>query len=208
MYSPISETTWRLQALIRTPTHDNANFGVSVAVDGSRILVGATGYSKLRPFTPLPLAEADCSERINLKLKNVCVFFPQYYYTSLSFVYIVDLYDGAVFVYDWVLDTYWQNTARIVSPLEGRNISQGFGYQVDLSGDFAIISTAINNAYIYEKQGRNWVPNTDLAPPADDVRFGRSVAIFGDYAIVGATGVGECFLQTFISLLLLLPQRY
>lgn len=58
-------------------------------------------------------------------------------------------YDGIVFVYEHnPLHNCWLLTATILSPLASgpnRTMSQGFGYRVDMSGNFLIASTSINN---------------------------------------------------------------
>jgi len=101
-----------------------------------------------------------------------------------------------VFIYErnpehacWVLE------GTIKSPLaadpDNKTDYQGFGYRVDLSGDFAIIGTSVNNAYIYkEVSPGNWTLHTNLPPPAPGIFFGRSVALEGNIALVGAYGYG------------------
>ncbi len=84
-------------------------------------------------------------------------------------------------------------TGTIKSPLGDNNntVYQGFGYRVDMSGDFLIVGTSVNNAYIYrEVSPGNWSMHTALPPPAPGSYFGRAVAIEGDYAMVGAYGYG------------------
>lgn len=89
----------------------------------------------------------------------------------------------------------WVLEGTIKSPLaedpDNKTDYQGFGYRVDLSGDFAIIGTSVNNAYIYkEVSPGNWTLHTDLPPPAPGIFFGRSVALEGNIALVGAYGYG------------------
>jgi len=107
-------------------------------------------------------------------------------------------YDGIVFVYKQnPIHQCWLLVATITSPLAikdtpERKVFQGFGYRVDISGQFLIVGTAINNAYIYkEVSPDNWVLHADLVPPAEDIFFGRSVSIEGDLAMVGAYGQGR-----------------
>ncbi|RME44209.1 MAG: hypothetical protein D6791_13715 [Chloroflexi bacterium] len=71
-----------------------------------------------------------------------------------------------------------------------------FGISVAVSGDYAIVGahrdddngTDSGSAYIFMRGGNNWVEQGKLIPGdgAADDRFGYSVAISGDYAIVGA----------------------
>lgn len=79
--------------------------------------------------------------------------------------------------------------------------SDDFGYSVAISGDYAIVGARYEDggsgdplvdagaAYLFHRTGANtWDAGTKVVAPdarADD-RFGASVAISGDYAIVGA----------------------
>lgn len=73
------------------------------------------------------------------------------YFTSLPLPVLLvvasraDQYDGIVFVYDFVLNAFWERSATISSPLARVINTQGFGYRVGVSGDFIIVSTAVNN---------------------------------------------------------------
>jgi len=69
-----------------------------------------------------------------------------------------------------------------------------FGSVVAMSGDYAIVGAYGNDdnqgaAYIFKREGTRWIEQARLRKPvpreADDY-FGYSVAISGDYAIVGA----------------------
>jgi hypothetical protein len=71
-----------------------------------------------------------------------------------------------------------------------------FGQSVDISGNYAVVGAygmgAFNNgqAYIFEKQGTNWI-QTQILQNSDNEnydRFGYSVAIDGDYIVIGAYG--------------------
>ncbi len=94
----------------------------------------------------------------------------------------------------------WNEVTKVLSSdIEGGDF---FGWSCDISGNFAIIGAFredndTNNAwalddagsaYIFEKVGCNWVQKQKLiATEREDVDlFGYSVAISGDYAIVGA----------------------
>lgn len=79
--------------------------------------------------------------------------------------------------------------------------SDRFGWSVDISGDYAIVGSYgddfapfdpnMGSAYIFEKEGiADWtfVQKINNSDQDDYDRFGWSVAIDGDYAIVGAYG--------------------
>jgi hypothetical protein len=68
-----------------------------------------------------------------------------------------------------------------------------FGYSVSISGNYAIVGAygdglIAGSAYIFIRSGTNWTQQAKLLPsnPAPGNRFGFSVDISGDYAIIGA----------------------
>ncbi|MDB9961530.1 HYR domain-containing protein [Oceanihabitans sp.] len=71
-----------------------------------------------------------------------------------------------------------------------------FGYSVAISGDTAIVGARLNDdagsnsgsAYVFVRSGTTWIEQAKLtaSDAAADDRFGLSVAILGDTAIVGA----------------------
>jgi hypothetical protein len=73
-----------------------------------------------------------------------------------------------------------------------------FGYSVSISGDYAIVGAHYNDdngtssgcAYIFKRTGTAWAQQAKLraGDAAASDKFGQSVDIDGDYAIVGASG--------------------
>ncbi len=76
--------------------------------------------------------------------------------------------------------------------------SDEFGIAVSLSGDYALVGahrdrpdgSYSGSAYVFKREGANWKELAKLLARDGDSykRFGWSVAISGDYLIVGATG--------------------
>lgn len=65
--------------------------------------------------------------------------------------------------------------------------SDNFGQSVGLSGDYAIIGAwRDNSAYIFKRNGTNWIEQDILPSSVGSEDFGISVAIDGDYAVIGA----------------------
>ena len=75
-----------------------------------------------------------------------------------------------------------------------------FGISVAISGDYAVVGACYNDsaysdsgsAYIFERNGTAWtqqakITASDGADGAADDYFGYSIAISGDYAVVGAS---------------------
>jgi len=73
-----------------------------------------------------------------------------------------------------------------------------FGVYVSISGDYAIVGAYYDDdkgnesgsAYIFKRNGENWTEQDKITPADGEAndRFGGSVSISGDYAIVGAIG--------------------
>ena len=71
-----------------------------------------------------------------------------------------------------------------------------FGWSVSIAGDYAIIGAFDDDdngpnsgsAYIFSRSGNNWTQQAKLKPSdgTNEDRFGESVSIAGDYAIIGA----------------------
>ncbi|MHC4937111.1 MAG: HYR domain-containing protein, partial [Planctomycetota bacterium] len=89
---------------------------------------------------------------------------------------------------------------RILAP---DGVSTSFGSAVDIHGDLAIVGDPrfegdflfpLNNggAWVYSRQGTSWQLEARLLPSdlTEGLFFGSSVAIRGDYAVVGAPGAG------------------
>jgi hypothetical protein len=70
----------------------------------------------------------------------------------------------------------------------------GFGFAVDLDGDFAVVGseaeTGTGAAYVYRRTGNEWQPTAVLKAEdgAEGDRFGTAVAISGNVIVVGAKG--------------------
>ncbi len=73
-----------------------------------------------------------------------------------------------------------------------------FGISVSMSGEYAIVGahgdvvdgTHSGSAYIFKREGSNWIEQTKLVPSDANVAdsFGWSVSIRGDYVAIGAPG--------------------
>ena len=130
------------------------SFGTSVAISGDYVLIGASG-------------------------DNVAS------YANLGAAYVF-VQSGGI----------WTQQAKLAADDGAAN--DDFGTSVAISGDYAIVGAysngffgAVNqgSAYVFVRNGSNWTQQTKLSHngAADDF-FGGSVAISGNYAIVGAYG--------------------
>jgi predicted amidohydrolase len=90
----------------------------------------------------------------------------------------------------------WVEQSKLL-PSDGKE-DQTFGYSVAIDGDYAIVGASHDDdngfdsgsAYIFKRDGAAWVEQSKLLPSdgEEDQTFGYSVAIDGDYALIGAVG--------------------
>ena len=101
--------------------------------------------------------------------------------------------------------TSWAQQQKIVA--SDRAANDNFGNSVSISGGYAIVGTlyedenasgtsTLSNSgsgYVFSKSGTTWTQNNKIVASdrAADDNFGKSVAISGDYAIVGAPNEDE-----------------
>ena len=170
----------------------DASFGASVAVDGTAIIVGAPGESKVyfsavitTDATPVPnhLSGPDGSRfgsSVALDGRNLIVGAP-------------GEGPGVAYAYSGS-GSSWGQPTRLTrfDAVDG----EGFGASVAVSGRFIAVGRTSQSANdnagsvkLYEKTGSRWVPFVLTADdPSTDATFGASVALSGETLIAGATG--------------------
>lgn len=100
---------------------------------------------------------------------------------------------GSAYIFEQK-DKQWGKALKLIG--NDTSAFNNFGAAVAISGDYAIVGAPLNNsagtqagaAYIFKRQGTNWLQQTKLEAPDPNTinRFGNAVALSGDYAIVGA----------------------
>ncbi len=97
---------------------------------------------------------------------------------------------GAAYIFKRDGDS-WSQQAKLVAA--DRALGDRFGVSVSISGDYAIVGADgkdddAGSAYIFKRDGVSWSQQTKLVASDRDAgdRFGTSVSISDDYAIVGA----------------------
>ncbi|MCB7129976.1 MAG: FG-GAP repeat protein, partial [Candidatus Brocadiales bacterium] len=102
---------------------------------------------------------------------------------------------GAAYIFYRTGINSWDSGTKLLAP--DTQAGDYFGYSVAISGDYALVGAEEEDAgggnagaaYIFYRTGINsWDGGTKIVAPdaqADNL-FGRSVAISGDYAVVGA----------------------
>jgi hypothetical protein len=154
--------SWQEVQVLRASNADaNDRFGKSVAIGGERVIVGA------------PEEDGPSDGKTNV---------------------------GAAYIFERT-ESGWSQTETKVLRHSDTNAFDEFGYSVAIDGDRAIVGARFENgpsngksnagaAYIFERTGSGWSKNEDQVLRASNAeggdRLGVSVAIDGDYAIVGA----------------------
>jgi len=104
-------------------------------------------------------------------------------------------YSGSAYVYHWN-GTDWSEETKLI-PLDGATGDQ-FGRAVAIEENKVIIGSSLDDdngsnsgsAYIFEFDGNNWNETSKLTAndAAANDAFGKSVAVNGNYAVIGASG--------------------
>ena len=208
-------TEWLEQAKLVAPNQTRGDyFGISVAIDGDTVLVGAH-----RSNEPL----ADCGsvyvferngEIWNQTARLIAPDPDSFAYFGFSVGIDADTAiigatredeagNDAGAAYIFVRNQFgWTPQAKLIG--NNTEAEDNFGYAVDVDGDFAIATSPKNrgggSAYIYKREGIEWKQKRNrvrfrMIPidPDGASAFGVSVDIKGATAVIGATGgnVGE-----------------
>ena len=159
VFRRVGENSWSRGVILTGGTRRNTRYGESVAIDGDYIVVGA------------PVESTSASD------------------ASLR---------GAVFINRRVGDNTWSVPVRINPP----NANTGdtidyFGFSVAIAGDYVVVGAPrediggnrAGSSFVFHRTGENvWDAGVMLAASdaAAGDEFGFSVAIAGDYVVVGA----------------------
>lgn len=204
-----SGTTWTQQAKLTAGDGTaNDNFGSSVAISGDYAIVGApnddngavgnqgSAYALRRSgstwITELPKLTASDGAADDLFGCSVAVS-GSYALVGAKQNTIGFFQQGAAYVFLRVGGTWSQQARLTASDFGGGDL---FGSSVAISGDYALVGAPFNTiggntnqgaAYVYMRTGVTWSDQIELVASdgAAYDYFGYSVAISGDYAVVG-----------------------
>ena len=208
----LSNGTWtQKQKLLAADRADRDFFGLSVAISGNYAIVGAYGNSDNGSQSGsayiFELSNGTWTQKQKLLASDADASDQFGYSVSISGNYaIVGAYQnddngdgsGSAYIFELSNGTWTQKQKLLASDAAAIDY---FGRSVSISGNYAIVGAHLNHdngmrggsAYIFERDSNgNWGSNGNetqklLASDADTVdAFGFSVAISGNYAIVGA----------------------
>jgi hypothetical protein len=201
------ETSWSQQAkLTASDGTGYESFGYSVSISGDLAIVGANvdddNGSNSGSAYIFRRDVASWSQQQKLTASDACSSDWFGYSVSTSGDYAIvgaegnddkGSNSGSAYIFRWD-GTNWVQQQKFLAS-DGA-ASDYFGRSVSISGDLAIVGADGNDvkgsnsgsAYIFKRGGTSWVQQQKLTASdgAADDRFGISVSISGDYAIVGA----------------------
>ena len=198
-----SGTSWTQQVkLTASDAAAGDDFGRDVAIKGDYVIVGCYSGEAAYIFKKDTGAETWTQKAI---LTASDAGGTDYFgdNVSMSGDYVIvgakvnDSSKGAAYIFmkDTGAETWTQQAKLIAS--DAANSDQ-FGWSVSIDGDLAIVGSlndddggsSSGSAYVFARDGTNWSQQVKLTASdaaASDV-FGNSVAIDGDFAVVGARG--------------------
>jgi hypothetical protein len=201
-----STGTWFEQQKLTSGTSGDS-FGIAVAIDGDYAVIGATGdggggiaagaaYIFKRDGTT-----GSWSQQQKIVSTDIAAYdsFGNSVAISGDYAFVGCRYDdddgngsGSVYVFSRS-GTNWTQHSKLKATDASENAE--FGTSVSVSGDYTIFGAArensyVGSAYIFKYNGTSWLEHQKLTasdtPSGNSNRFGWSVSISGDYAIVGA----------------------
>jgi len=188
---------WVLEVvkLIAPDAQDDLWFGYRVAVDGEYAVIGC-GFADLYVFQRVSFNEWNGGIKLVSPGSRSSVAIDNGYIVAGSSGNDTKATDaGAVKVFYEIGDNAWDTGVMLFAP--DAEESDYFGYSVDIDGDYIVVGaygedtngTDSGAAYVFHRIGVNgWDEGVKLEAfdgEASD-NFGYSVAISGDYIVVGA----------------------
>ena len=193
-------TTWSQQAkLIASDGAYNDRFGDSVSISGDYAIIGAHGdyFGSAYIFKR---SGTSWSEQAKLTASDGAAYDIFGWSVSISGDYAIigahgddDSGSASGSAYIFKRDgTTWTEQAKLTA--SDGTASDYFGYSVSIRGDYAVVGAyhhedgSAGLAYIFKRDGTTWSQQAKLlaSDGAAGERFGWSVSISGDYAVVGA----------------------
>ena len=203
------DNKWKQHAKLTPLDNNNKNhFGCSVAISGTIAIIGAPFDSTKKNLS----GAAYIFELVDNEWKQVSKLYARDadikdlfgYSVSISGDFAIigakeddepEKSSGSAYIFRY-LDNNWKEYAKLI-PNDSKK-SFRFGSTVQIHNNKAIIGSIYDNnggicggsVYIFEMENNIWSEKAKLIPEdiGDFYYFGRSVAIFDDYAIVGADG--------------------
>jgi hypothetical protein len=191
-----SSTLWSQQAKL-TPADPGSNdqFGVSAAMSGSTVVVGAWGKDSATGAAYVFVRSGSVwSEQAKLTASDAVAGNQFGVSVGVSGTTAVvgangnNSGEGAAYVFVRSGRTWSQQAELTASDAATGNVGS-FATSVAIYGSTALIGAPSGEAYVFARSGTAWSQQAELtASDATNDYFGESVANYGSTAIVGASG--------------------
>ncbi|MBL1418228.1 MAG: LruC domain-containing protein [Moritella sp.] len=184
--------------LANDDTKSFANFGTSVAVTESFIVVGTPGKQSDQGEACVFLRNQStwsmmsCLDPISDTMTAIKQFGSVVAISDQSVIIGGKLQGGltgAVYIFKYE-NGNWNQQREMTKP--GATGNDFFGQSVSISGDLAAIASPGSSnddgaVYVYKRTGSNWILNTTIIPDSEfkSKQFGAAVSIYEGYLIIG-----------------------
>lgn len=171
-------------------------FGSAVAIDGNIAVVGAPtagigvayvyqltheGWGKVATLFPSDPPSNGFGSAVSISGNRILV--------GARYDDDAGIIAGSAYIFEYA-DGAWEETAKLIpGDAEQQKV---FGLTLDLSGDTAIIASRgelgmyQGATYIFEYGDNGWVEVAGFSGKSSCEYFGQSVAVSGDYAVIGS----------------------
>ena len=188
---------------------DGARFdqlGGAVAISGNYAIAGASSANSSRGAVYIYKKENNVwIEQTKLTIPNASFLTNFGYSVAIDGEYAVvgarndretGTRAGAVYVFkrdgnNWIQQARLEATNRVINDYFGSSVSISGNYIIVGAENKDINGTKTGAAYIYKRTGTTWTLQTELVATdgQDGDKFGTSVSIYGNHAVVGASNV-------------------
>ena len=195
-----SDTSWvEEQKLLASDGVEFDGFGISSSMSGDYVIISAPWKDNFMGASYIFKRDGNTwSEEQKLLASDGNANDEFGFAVSISGDYVIvgarmkDNKQGAAYIFKRDGNTWTEEQKLLAS--DGDTLDQ-FGNSVSISGDYAIVGARMKDnrqgaSYIFSRNNTTWTEEQKLlaSDAALDDRFGWSVSIAGNYAIVGATG--------------------
>lgn len=200
------DTGWSLkQTITASDGYNGDNFGKAVAIDNECLIIfgNTTNTWGEKSGTLYSYQIKDTTENTKATEQKIVPPKGEIFSNAVAINGSYMIISSSTINWNPSVYIYYKNGTRWglnkkITPLDIQDNDKSFGTSVDIDGDYAIVganrtSNDMGSAYIYHRNSElGWGEEYRIlaSDGADYDYFGTSVAIDGDYAIVGAIGEG------------------
>lgn len=188
-------TVWTQQAML-TGSDSSVDFGTSVAISGDNMLVGDNGKAYIfnRSGTTWSQVSRLIGDGTTGDLFGISVAISGTRAIVGASIKTINgkTNQGAAYIFENFIGGIWSQQAMLTA--SDGEVNDYFGRSVAISGTYAVVGAYgkgtfgiadVGAAYIYSRNASSWSFQQKLTPQEQSgVRFGSSVSISGNYALV------------------------